>query len=102
MPGKYYSVRDELIDHKAPAFDEIGDAQTYGSAYKLILDYYGRDCVVREGIMGFVDVEYFPTMIEGKRNPAALDRWAEVYNEESDWRQGWDEVRNGIWEAISA
>ena len=95
MSGKYYSLRDELIDSLDSSFslDTLGDIQEYGSAYKLIVDYYGRDCIVREGICGFVDVEYFPTLLEtGKRNPAALDAWAEIYNEETDFEARWDET----------
>lgn len=87
----YFSARDWLIDSLplSSVFDTFGDV-SYGCAYKLIVDFHGRDCIVCEGISGVIDVEYFPVTVEGKRNPEALDRWADLYNEESDWKDRFD------------
>jgi hypothetical protein len=89
--SKYFSLRDELMDRLdlSFVFDTFGDV-TYGNAYKLILDFHGKDAIVTEGISGFVDVEYYPTMVDGKRNQEALDQWAEYYNEECDWKDRFD------------
>ena len=96
MSGKFNSLKDEVVYRAAldGADDEIGTVEDIGW-HGLVLDFYGKDYIVREDSQGFVTVESFAATYEedGKtsRSAAAGNTMVDIMDQydafmsEEDW-----------------
>lgn len=85
--SKFSSLKDEVV-YRATlngfCADEIGTVDDIGW-HGLLLDFHGKDYIVREDLQGFVTVKSFATTYEedGKtyRSAESGNAWLVVYDE---------------------
>lgn len=86
--SKFNSLKDEVVyrasldgSYVADVIGSVDDIGWHG----LLLDFYGKDYIVREDSQGFVTVESFATTYEqdGKtyRSAESGNAWVAVYDE---------------------
>jgi len=92
MSGKFNSLRDEVVYRasldQSNLADEIGTVDDIGW-HGLLLDFYGKDYIVREDSQGFVTVDSFATTFQNSngqlfRSAESGNAWVEIYDA---WRE---------------